>query len=135
MKSNKIASKNNLEKGEEEMSYDESNVFAKILRHEIPNKTVYEDDFVLSFYDIAPKAKVHVLVIPKGKYVDFQDMIAHASQEEINGFLNGIIATTKALNLSNGYRLVFNTGKDSGQEVPHLHTHILAGEKLCMHQL
>ncbi len=113
------------------MSYDTNNVFAKILRGEIPNKTIYEDDFVLAFYDIAPKAKIHALVLPKGAYVDFQDLITHASQAEVNGFLKGILATVHALGLEeNGYRLVFNTGKDSGQEVPHLHAHILAGEKL-----
>ena len=117
------------------MSYDTNNVFAKILRHEIPNKAVYEDNCVLSFYDIAPKAKIHVLVIPKGSYVDFQDLITHAPQDEINGFLNGILATIKALNIESGYRLIFNTGKDSGQEVPHLHAHILAGEDLCSHPL
>lgn len=117
------------------MSYDPNNVFAKILRHEIPNKTVYEDEFVLAFYDINPKAKIHVLVIPRGPYIDFQDLLDHAPQAEIDGFLKGILATTKTLNLENGYRLVLNTGKDSGQEVPHLHAHILAGEKLCSHQL
>ena len=117
------------------MSYDSNNVFAKILRHEIPNTTVYEDNFVLSFKDINPKAKIHVLVIPKGSYIDFQDMIEHASQDEINGFLKGILATVSALNLQNGYRLVLNTGKDSGQEVPHLHAHILAGEPLSVDHL
>lgn len=117
------------------MSYDTNNVFAKILRHEIPNKTVYEDNFVLSFYDIAPKAKIHVLVIPKGAYINLQDMLSNAPQDEIHGFFNGIMATVSALNLSDGYRLVFNTGKDAGQEVPHLHAHILAGEKLSVDHL
>jgi len=117
------------------MSYDPNNVFAKILRHEIPNKTVYEDEFVLAFYDINPKAKIHVLVIPKGSYVNFQDLLDHASPAEIDGFLKGIFATVKTLNLSDGYRLVFNTGKDAGQEVPHLHAHILAGEKLSVDHL
>ena len=112
------------------MTYDSNNVFAKILRHEIPNKTVYEDDFVLAFHDINPKAKIHVLVIPKGEYINFQDMLDHAPQKELDGFLRGIFATVKALNLTDGYRLVFNTGRDAGQEVPHLHAHILAGEKL-----
>jgi len=117
------------------MPYDTNNVFAKILRHEIPNKTVYENEFVLSFYDIAPKAKVHVLVIPKGSYVDFQDFIDHAPQNEIDGFFQGILSTVQTLQLTNGYRLVINTGKDSGQEVPHLHAHILAGEKLSVDHL
>ncbi|MBQ3696238.1 MAG: HIT domain-containing protein [Alphaproteobacteria bacterium] len=117
------------------MSYDTNNIFAKILRHEIPNATVYEDDFVLAFKDINPKAKIHVLVIPKGSYVDLQDLIEHGTPAEIDGFFKGILATVSTLQLANGYRLVFNTGKDSGQEVPHLHAHILAGEKLCSHQL
>ena len=117
------------------MSYDSNNVFAKILRHEIPNTTVYEDEFVLAFNDINPKAKIHVLVIPKGSYVNFQDLLEHAPQPEIDGFLKGIFATIKVLNLTDGYRLVFNTGKNAGQEVPHLHAHILAGEKLSVDRL
>jgi len=117
------------------MSYDSNNVFAKILRHEIPNTTVFENEFVLAFKDINPKAKIHVLVIPKGPYTDFQDLLDHAPQTEIDGFLKGILATVQALNLSNGYRLVINTGKDSGQEVSHLHAHILAGEKLSVDHL
>ncbi len=113
------------------MSYDINNVFAKILRKEIPNKTIYEDDFVLAFYDLYPKAKIHALVIPKGQYVDFQDFIQHAPANEKDGFFNGILATVRTLQLEeSGYRLVFNTGRDSGQEVPHLHAHILAGQKL-----
>lgn len=117
------------------MSYDTNNVFAKILRHEIPNTTVYEDESVLAFKDINPKAKIHVLVIPKGSYVDFKDMMEHAPQSEIDGFLKGILATVDKLGLTNGYRLVLNTGRDSGQEVPHLHAHILAGEKLSVDHL
>ena len=113
------------------MSYDTNNVFAKILRHEIPNKTIFENESVLAFYDINPKAKIHALVIPKGKYVDFPDMVQHASSEEVNAFLHGILETVAALGLTEaGYRLVFNTGRNSGQEVPHLHAHILGGEKL-----
>lgn len=113
------------------MSYDSNNVFAKILRKEIPNQTIFENDFVLAFYDIAPKAKIHALVIPKGAYIDFKDMMTYAPQEEINGFLQGILETVRVLGIEQeGYRLVMNTGKNSGQEVPHLHAHILAGEKL-----
>ena len=116
------------------MTYDTNNVFAKILRKEIPNKTVYEDEYVLAFYDINPKAKIHVLVIPKGSYIDFQDFIQHATESEKTGFFNGILKTVHTLNLEqSGYRMIFNTGKDSGQEVPHLHAHILAGQKLCEH--
>lgn len=118
------------------MSYDSNNVFAKILRHEIPNKTIYEDEFVLAFHDISPKAKIHALVIPKGSYTTLQDMLQTAPKEQIEGFFNGILATVKTLQLEEkGYRLIFNTGKDGGQEVPHLHAHILAGERLCTHTL
>ena len=113
------------------MSYDLNNVFAKILRKEIPCKSIYEDTHVLSFYDINPKAKVHALVIVKGNYIDFTDLITHGTAEEIQGFLKGILATVDALHLNQeGYRLVMNTGKNSGQEVPHLHAHILGGEPL-----
>lgn len=113
------------------MPYDSNNVFAKILRKEIPCKSIYEDKHVLSFYDINPKAKIHALVVIKGAYVDFADLVTHGKTEEIQGFLNGILATVDALHLSqDGYRLVMNTGKNSGQEVPHLHAHILGGEPL-----
>ncbi|MBP5344117.1 MAG: histidine triad nucleotide-binding protein [Alphaproteobacteria bacterium] len=113
------------------MSYDVNNVFAKILRKEIPCKSIYEDDRVLSFYDINPKAKIHALVVVKGAYQDFSDFTTHATPEEMQGFLHGILATVEALNLTqDGYRLVLNTGKNSGQEVPHLHAHILGGEPL-----
>ena len=118
------------------MSYDTNNVFAKILRKEIPCKSVYEDEAVLSFYDINPKAKIHVLVITKGAYQDFNDLITNGQPNEINGFLHGILATVQALNLqTDGYRIVMNTGKNSGQEVPHLHAHILGGQKLGCDQL
>jgi len=113
------------------MSYDMNNVFAKILRKEIPCKSIYEDEYVLAFYDINPKAKVHALVVVKGAYTDFSDLISHATATEIQGFLRGILATVDALKLGqDGYRLVMNTGKNSGQEVPHLHAHILGGEPL-----
>ena len=113
------------------MTYDPNNVFARILRQEIPCNKIYEDESVLAFYDINPKAKIHALVVTKGAYQDFNDLITHGKPEEINGFLTGILATVKALNLETaGYRLVMNTGKDSGQEVPHLHAHILGGEPL-----
>ena len=113
------------------MSYDSNNVFAKILRKEIPCKAIYEDEKVLSIYDINPKAKIHALVLVKGAYLDFQDLVNHGTPDEINGFLHGILATVHALNLDeDGYRIVMNTGKNSGQEVPHLHAHILGGEPL-----
>ena len=116
------------------MTSDTNNVFAKILRGEIPNRTIYEDDFVLSFYDINPKAKIHALVIPKGAYINLQDFILHASKQEQEGFWQGLLTVVNKLGLeAAGYRLIFNTGRDSGQEVPHLHAHILAGPKLCDH--
>jgi len=113
------------------MSYDSNNVFARILRKEIPCKSIYEDQNVLAFYDINPKAKIHALVIIKAEYQNFSELITRGTPTEIQGFLNGILATVHALNLDeDGYRLVMNTGKNSGQEVPHLHAHILGGEPL-----
>lgn len=109
------------------------NVFAKILRGEIPCKKIYEDEFALAFYDISPKAKVHALVITKGMFTDYDDFVNHSSNEEISGFSRAILKTAEILNVcESGYRIVFNTGKDSGQEVPHLHAHILGGEKLSL---
>ncbi len=111
--------------------YDADNVFAKILRGEIPCKKIYEDENVLSFYDINPKAKIHALVITKGMYVNFQDFVEHSSNKEITDFFRSVLHVCNLLGLKeNGYRLVMNTGKDSGQEVPHLHVHILGGEVL-----
>lgn len=114
------------------MKYDADNVFAKILRGEIPCRKVYEDDCALAFYDIRPKAKVHVLVISKGLFTDYADFIGHSSNAEIADFARAIIKTADALELAPaGYRVVLNTGKNSGQEVPHLHAHILGGEPLA----
>ncbi|MDD3669350.1 MAG: HIT domain-containing protein [Alphaproteobacteria bacterium] len=114
------------------MKYDADNVFAKILRGEIPCRKVYEDDCALSFYDIHPKAKVHVLVISKGLFRDYADFIGHSTDDEIADFARAIIRTAEALNLTApGYRVVLNTGRNSGQEVPHLHAHILGGESLA----
>ena len=113
------------------MDYDSNNVFAKILRGDIPCKKIYEDDFVLSFYDINPKAKVHALVIPKGAFTDYNDFICHSTPEEIAHYSRSIIKVAELLGLGEkGYRIVMNTGKDSGQEVPHLHAHIMGGERL-----
>ena len=110
------------------MAYDNDNIFAKILRGEIPNTTVYEDDHVLAFHDIAPQTPVHVMVIPKGAYVDYTDFAANASDAEKLGLMNGVLATVKALGLEDdGYRLIANSGPNSGQEVPHLHFHICGG--------
>ena len=113
------------------MEYNANNVFAKIIRGEIPTDILYEDTYALAFKDINPKAPIHVLVIPKGMFTDYSDLMAHGSTEEIMGFFRAITKVVDKLNLEkNGYRLVFNTGTDSGQEVPHVHAHILAGGKL-----
>jgi len=115
------------------MSYDKNNVFAKILRGEISCKKVYENDYVLSFYDINPQKKIHVLVIPKGEYVNLDNFINKASDKEIVELNKAIIHVIKILKISDqegGYRVLSNTGKDGGQEVPHLHYHIFGGEQI-----
>lgn len=113
------------------MSYDNNNIFAKILRHEVPNNTVYEDDHVLAFHDINPASSVHVLVIPKGSYVDADDFSTNASAKEIAGFWQGVTAAVRSVGLmDDGYRLIVNTGANGGQEVPHYHVHILGGAPL-----
>jgi len=116
------------------MSYDDSNIFAKILRGEIPCNKIYEDDFILSFNDINPQKKIHALVIPKGKYVDLDDFSLSATQEEIAGLIKGINIVAKKLGLSTevgkGYRALTNIGDNGGQEVPHLHFHLFGGEKI-----
>ena len=113
------------------MSYDKNNIFAKILRGEIPCKKVYENDHVLAFHDINPQKKVHVLVIPKGEYVDLDDFNKKASDKEIIE-LNKAITHVSSLVGANkkGYRALTNIGSDGGQEVPHLHYHIFLGEKV-----
>src|SRR5690242_8428772 len=111
--------------------YDDQNVFAKILRGEIPSKKVYEDDVAFAFHDINPQAPTHVLVIPKGKYVSFADFSADASAEEIAGFMRAVGKVAKDLGLETpGYRLLANMGEHSGQEVPHFHVHLFAGRPL-----
>ena len=114
------------------MVYDDNNIFAKILRGEIPCNKIYEDDFVLSFHDINPQKKIHVLVIPKGKYVDLDDFSQNASTKEMVGLFKGINAVAKKLGISvdvgKGYRALSNIGGDGGQEVPHLHFHLFGGE-------
>lgn len=111
--------------------YDDQNVFAKILRGEIPNRTVYEDDFALAFHDINPQAPTHVLVIPKGAYVCWDDFSAKATEAEIAGFVRAVGKVARDLGLvAPGYRLLANTGTDSHQEVPHLHVHLFAGRPL-----
>jgi histidine triad (HIT) family protein len=111
--------------------YDDANIFARILRGEIPNRTVYEDEWVLAFHDINAQAPTHVLVIPKGKYVSFADFSAKASDAEIGGFMRAVGKVAKALGLEEpGYRLIANMGEHSGQEVPHFHLHIVGGRPL-----
>lgn len=113
------------------LPYDDQNVFAKILRGEIPNRTVYEDDFALAFHDINPQAPTHVLVIPKGAYVCWDDFSAKASDAEIAGFVRAVGKVARDLGLvAPGYRLLANTGTNSHQEVPHLHVHLFAGQPL-----
>jgi histidine triad (HIT) family protein len=116
------------------MIYDDNNIFAKILRKEIPCKKIYEDEFVLSFYDINPQKKIHALVIPKGKYIDLDDFTTKASASEIVGLLKGINTVAKKLGISvdkgKGYRALTNINEHGGQEVPHLHFHLFGGEKV-----
>lgn len=113
------------------MTYDPENIFAKILRGEIPCDRVYEDDWALAFNDIAPVAPTHVLVIPKGAYVSLDDFTLAATDAEIVGFYKAVGKVARDLGLSApGYRTLNNTGHDGGQEVPHFHVHIFGGKKL-----
>jgi histidine triad (HIT) family protein len=112
------------------LPYDDNNIFAKILRGEIPNRTVYEDDHALAFHDINPKAPLHILVIPKGRYVSWDDFTATASDAEITGFIRAVGHVARAAGLpAPGYRLLANTGGHGHQEVPHLHVHIFGGKQ------
>jgi len=111
--------------------YDESNIFAKILRKEIPCDKIYEDEFSLFFNDINPQAKIHVLGIPKFHCTTFSDFLKNAENEKIISFFKGVQLVINKINIENtGYRLITNSGEDGGQEVPHFHIHILAGEKI-----
>jgi len=113
------------------LPYDDSNIFARILRGEIPAKTVYEDEFALAFHDIQPRAPVHILVIPKGPYASWDDFSAKASEAEIAGFVRAVgnVARDNGL-VAPGYRLLANTGGHGGQEVGHLHVHLFGGRPL-----
>ena len=118
-----------------EFKYDKENIFAKILRKEIPNDTVIETDLSLAFKDINPVAPVHVLVIPKGPYVNYDHFVSNASNEEILDFNKTVKEVIKKFDLDpkrngNGYRLIANTGLNGVQEVPHLHFHILGGRNM-----
>ena len=116
------------------MSYDDNNIFAKILRGEIPCNKIYENDYVLSFYDVNPQKKIHALIIPKGKYVDLDDFNTKASDKEIVGLIKGISIVAKKLGISvdigKGYRALANISEHGGQEVSHLHFHLFGGEKV-----
>ena len=111
--------------------YDPDNIFAKILRGELPCDKVYEDEHALAFHDIAPQADVHILVIPKGDYVSWDDFSARASAEEIAGFVRAVghVARERQL-VTRGYRLLANVGRNGGQEVPHMHVHLFGGRPL-----
>ena len=113
------------------LPYDDNNIFARILRGEIPSKRVHEDDFALAFHDINPLAPTHILVIPKGPYVSWDDFSERASAEEIAGFVRAVGKVARDAGLvAPGYRLLANIGADGGQEVPHLHVHLFGGRGL-----
>ena len=112
-------------------TYDDQNIFAKILRGEIPCKKVYEDDWALAFHDINPLMPVHVLVIPKGAYVSLDDFTAYASPEEVGRFFKTVGSIARELGLAEeGFRTIANTGANGGQEVPHFHVHLCGGRRL-----
>lgn len=113
------------------MAYDENNIFAKIIRGEIPCDKVYEDDYALAFHDIAPQAPTHVLVIPKGRYVSSDDFTEKATDAEIAGFMRAVGKVARDLGaVEGGYRILANHGPDAHQEVPHFHMHIFVGKDL-----
>lgn len=109
--------------------YDDQNIFARILRGELPSKPVYEDEFAFAFHDINPQAPLHILVIPKGQYVSWDDFSARAPDAEIAGFIRAVGHIAREHNLVEpGYRLLANIGQHGGQEVPHLHVHLFGGQ-------
>lgn len=113
------------------MAYDQNNIFAKILRGEIPCNKVYEDEFALAFHDIHPAAPVHVLVVPRGEYVSFDDFAARAPAAQVQGFFASVQKVAQGCGLpAGGYRIISNHGEGGGQEVPHFHVHVLGGRKL-----
>jgi diadenosine tetraphosphate (Ap4A) HIT family hydrolase len=113
------------------LPYDPANIFARILRGELPSNRVYEDEWAVAFHDIAPAAPVHVLVIPRGSYVSWDDFSAQGSDAEIAGFVRAVGTVARGLGLVEaGYRLLANTGPHGGQEVPHLHVHLFGGGPL-----
>ena len=113
------------------LAYDEGNIFARILRGELPCKKVYEDEHALAFHDIAPQAPDHILVIPKGAYVSWDDFAERGGEAEIAGFVRAVGRVAREAGLVEpGYRLLANVGANGGQEVPHLHVHIFGGRRL-----
>jgi len=111
--------------------YDEANIFARILRDEIPSRRVFEDQWAVAFHDIAPQAPVHVLVIPRGPYVSLADFSAQASDAEIAGFFRAVGTVAKQFDLEQpGYRILANMGEHAGQEVPHFHVHLFGGREM-----
>ena len=116
------------------MSYDDDNIFAKILKGEIPCKKIFENDFVLSFHDVNPQKKIHALVIPKGAYINLDDFNNRASDIEIVALSKAITNVARILgisvDISKGYRVLTNLNENGGQEVPHLHFHLFGGEKV-----
>jgi histidine triad (HIT) family protein len=122
------------------MSYDNNNIFAKILRGEIPCDKVFENEHALAFNDISPQAKVHVLVIPKGAYTDVDDFSKNASKDEIASLMQAVAEVCKITKVSldeggSGFRLIANTGHDGSQEVPHFHYHVMGGEAMGLRGL
>ncbi len=111
--------------------YDDANIFARLLRGEIPSKRVYEDEWAVAFHDIAPQAEIHVLVIPRGPYVALSDFVASATEQEIAGFFRAVGTVARQLGLEEpGFRILANMGQHGGQEVPHFHVHLFGGAPL-----
>lgn len=111
--------------------YDPTNIFARILRGEIPSRRVFENEFAVAFHDIAPQAPIHVLVIPRGPYVSLADFTADAPDAEIAGFFRAVAEVARGLDLeAAGYRVLSNMGENAGQEVPHFHVHLFGGRVL-----
>lgn len=113
------------------MIYDKNNIFAKIIRGEIPSQKVYEDEKILAFHDISRASPIHVLVIPKGEYQNFSDFVSKANSEEVSAFFKKVDEVAKLIGADkSGFRLITNIGGDAHQSVPHFHVHILAGKKM-----
>ncbi|MBL60663.1 MAG: histidine triad nucleotide-binding protein [Candidatus Pelagibacter sp.] len=122
------------------MTYDKNNIFAKILRGEVPCDKIYENKYSLAFKDINPQANVHILIIPKGQYIDVDDFLKNASQDEIVSLMQAVTEVCKITKVAsseggNGFRLIANTGVDGSQEVPHFHFHVMGGEPMGLRGL